>query len=64
MSIVRWAGNIMFFQILITMYVGTDRYTPVVYWILRSSSRPAFHENDMKFQKLDQKKNISNVLDH
>ena len=65
MSIIRWAGNIMFFfQTLITMYVGTDIYTPVVYRILRRSSMSAFHENDLKFQKLDQKKNISNFLDH
>ena len=57
------AGNIIFFSNF-DNNVGIDGYTPVVYQIYRSSSRPAFHENDMNFQKLDQKKNISNFLDH
>ena len=57
------AGKIMIFS-NIDNDVRTDRYIPVVYRIWRSPSRSAFHENDMKVQKLDQKKNISNSLDH
>ena len=57
------ASNINFYS-NIDNDVGTDRYIPVVYRIWCNSSAPAFHKNDMKFQKLDQKKNISNFKDH